>query len=312
MLDKQKDEGDKQEVKEVKALPEVQRSGVIGDTGNQARWNRAQQAHYLGQDESATDLFRKPGDSSNNACKFTIDGLDEESPKIAYDLKDIQKDVRKVGNRIEYAKHSLSSFEAPAKLELLNAVYPRRGHEDAYISYPACKAANEEFPELAKRIGDGRNHIDQYLIAATIRLEVAFFKQGADTGQDKYVQEYGQGAGIGENVSIGPAQIQIRHVNRLVKEFPEQLGRFESDPARAALKVENAPHFVGGYFSDAIQHLKKGTKPEYIGGIDWGGVKQYWSEGDLNAALIYAYNPTKDHIDSVKQQLKIIHQKQKL
>jgi len=312
MLDKQKDEGDKPEVKEAKARPEAQRSGVIGDTCNQARWTRAQQAHYLGQDESATDLFRKPGDSPNNANKFTIEGLDEETPKIAYDLRDIQKDVRKAGNQIEYAKQTLSSFEAPAKLELVNAVYPRRGHEDAYISYPACKAANSEFPELAKRIGEGRNHIDQHLIAATIRLEVAFYKQGADTGQDKYIQEHGHDDGIGEAVSIGPAQMQIRHLGRLVKEFPEQLGRFAGDPARAALKVENAPHFVAGYFSEVIQHLKEGTKPEYIARIGWDGVRQYWREGDLNAALIYAYNPRKDHIDSVKQQLKIIHQNQKL
>lgn len=256
MLDKQKNH-DSREVEDAKAAPEVQCSGVIRDIGNQARWNRAQQAHYLGQDESATDLFRKPTDATNKASKFTIDGLEEESPKIAYDIKDIQKDVRKVGNHIEYAKQTLSSFEAPAKLELLNAVYPRRGHEDAYISYPECRAANAEFPELAKRIGEGRNHIDRHLIAATIRLEVTFFKQGADTGQDKYVQEHGKDDGIGEAVSIGPAQMQIRHVSRLVKDFPKQLGRFEGDPARAVLKVENAPHFVGGYFSDIIQHLEK-------------------------------------------------------
>lgn len=230
-----------------------------------------------------------------------------ETQKIAYDLQDARKDlaggVKKVGTFLECSKESLTSLESG------NPLYPHQGKEDNYISYPACRQANAEFPELAKRLGEGKGHIDQSLIAATIRLEVAFYKQGIDTGQDKYVLEHGRDEGIGQTVSIGPAQMQIRHIERLVKEFPNQLGQFASDPLRAALKVENAPHFVGGYFSEVIQHLSKGTRPDYIGGLDWAGVKKYWSEGDLNAALIYAYNPRKDHVDSVKKQMSVIHDK---
>lgn len=309
MLDKEKEQGDRQEVNEVKAAPEVQRSGVIGDAGNQARWNRVQQAHYLGQDESATDLFRKNGDTSSSTSKFTIDGLAKETPSVAYDMRDLQKDLRKVGNGIESSRKALGSFEIPARLEPLNVVYPHRGNEDAYISYPACKAANAAFPELAKRIGDGRNHLDRNLIAATIRLEQEFYKQGFDTGPDKQIQESGRVEGLKDTTSIGPAQIQIRHIDRLVKEFPLQLGEFSKDPLRAALKSECAPRFVAGYFADVIQHIQKGTKPDFIGEIDWGGVKKYWAEGNFNDALIYAYNPTKDHIDSVIRHLRIIRQK---
>ena len=228
------------------------------------------------------------------------------APKIAYDLHDAQRDIsrgiKQVGTFLECSKESLTSLEAG------NPLYPHQGKEDDYISYSACRQANAEFPELAKRIGEGKGHIDKSLIAATIRLEVAFFKQGVDTGQDKFVLEHGRDS-IGRTVSIGPAQMQIRHIERLVSEFPKQLGKFAADPLRAALKKENAPHFVGGYFSEVIQHLNKGTKPDYIGGLDWAGVKKNWSEGDLNAALIYAYNPKKDHIDSVKKQMKIIHEK---
>lgn len=309
MLDKQKDPDDRSEVAVEKAAPAVQRGAVIGDTGNQARWNRAQQAHYLGQDESATDLFRKAGDISSSTSKFTIDGLEDETPSIAYDMRDLQEDLKKVGNGIESSKQALSSFEIPVRLEPLNAVYPHRGNEDAYISYPACKAANAEFPELAKRIGDGRNHIDKLLIAATIRLEQEFYKQGFDTGPDKQIQVSGRVEGFKDTASIGPAQMQIRHIDRLVNEFPLQLGEFSKDPLRAALKPECAPRFVAGYFADVIQHIQKGTKPDYIGGIDWGGVKKYWAEGNFNDALIYAYNPTKDHIDSVNRHIKIIRQK---
>ncbi len=230
-----------------------------------------------------------------------------EQQKIAYDLRDAQRDmsggIKKVGTFLECSKESLTSFEAG------NSLYPHLGKEDDYISYPACRQANAEFPELAKRIGEGKGYIDKSLIAATIRLEVAFYKQGVDTGQDKYVLEHGRDEGIGQTASIGPAQMQIRHIERLVKEFPNQLGKFAADPLRAALKKENAPHFVGGYFSEVIQHINKGTKPDYIGGLDWAGVKKYWSEGDLNAALIYAYNPRKDHVESVKKQMKTIHEK---
>ncbi len=59
ILEEKKDDGDRPEVTEPKAVSEVQRSAVIGETSNQARWRRAQQAHYLGQDESATDLLNQ-------------------------------------------------------------------------------------------------------------------------------------------------------------------------------------------------------------------------------------------------------------
>lgn len=226
---------------------------------------------------------------------------------IAYDLQDVQKQLnagtKKIGTFLECSKQSLTSFEAG------NPIYPHLGKEDNFVSYSACRLANSEYPELSKRIGVGKGHIDKHLIAATIRLEVAFYKQGVDTGQDKYVQEHGQDDCIGQTVSIGPAQMQIRHIERLVKEFPVQLGKFALDPLRAALKVENAPHFVGGYFAEVIQHLDRGTKPDYIGGLDWAGVKKFWSEGDLDAALIYAYNPKEDHVASVKNQLKTIQLK---
>lgn len=89
------------------------------------------------------DKAKDQGDRQEaKEANFTIDGLEEESPSIAYDMRDLQKDLKTVGNSIESSKHALGSIEIPAKLEPFNAVYPHRGNEDAYISYPACKAAN--------------------------------------------------------------------------------------------------------------------------------------------------------------------------
>lgn len=254
--------------------------------------------------------FSHVGERRKDEKKACLGGVNEAASIVAYDLKDAQRDLnsslKKVGTSIECSQKTLSSFEKPASLD---AFHPHAGREDDFVSYPACSAANAEFPELKKRIGTGDGHIDKDLIAATIRLEVAYYKQGVDTGQDRYILERGVDDGIGQKTSIGPAQMQIRHINRLVTQFPWQLGHFAKDPLRAALIPENAPHFVGGYFVDVIQHINKGTKPDFIESKDWDGVKKFWRDGDLNAALIYSYNPTKEHIDSVKRQLKIIRER---
>jgi len=75
--DKPKSQGDRPVQPEVQVAPEVQRSAVIAENSNQARWSRTQQAHYLEQDESATGLFYKPGEGSKSTGKFGIDGLDK-------------------------------------------------------------------------------------------------------------------------------------------------------------------------------------------------------------------------------------------
>lgn len=79
--DKPKNHADQLRIQpELIGAPEVQRSGVIGDTGNQARWSRAQEVHNLG-DESATGLFSKPGETTKSTGKFGIDGAGDEVPK---------------------------------------------------------------------------------------------------------------------------------------------------------------------------------------------------------------------------------------
>ncbi len=78
--DKPKTQGDRPVQPEVQVAPEVQRNAIIAENSNQARWSRTQQAHYLEQDESATGLFYKPGESSKSTGKFGIDGLDTGLP----------------------------------------------------------------------------------------------------------------------------------------------------------------------------------------------------------------------------------------
>lgn len=78
--EKPKNEGDRLIIKpELLTAPEAQRSGVIGDNGNQARWEKAQEVHNLG-DNSATGLFYPAGKAPATE-KFGIVGLDDKAPK---------------------------------------------------------------------------------------------------------------------------------------------------------------------------------------------------------------------------------------
>lgn len=238
-----------------------------------------------------------------------------EAQKIAYDLKEFARDwnngAKKAGTFVDRTKEQigkseLRQMEAPASLDVL---HPHAGKEDDYVSYGSCRAANMRFPEISKRLGSGPGKIDPDLIAAVIRHEQEAYKQLYDSGQDNYVSKHGSAAGLSEDVSIGPAQIQIRNINKLVKEFPEQLGHYAKDPLRAAQNPGDAPFFVAGYFTDVIQHLNKGTKPEFTGTLDWANVRKLWFEGDLNGALIKSYNPHPKQIEFVMKNLKLIQEK---
>ncbi len=60
-------------IQEPQAAPEVaQRGSVISESGNQARWQRAQEVHKLGQNESATDLYHNPNYKKKPVEKFTL------------------------------------------------------------------------------------------------------------------------------------------------------------------------------------------------------------------------------------------------
>lgn len=69
---------EKREQTEAKKPPEAPaKEAVIGASPQQDRWKQMERAHYLEQDESATGLFRKPGQASESTGKFGIDGLEK-------------------------------------------------------------------------------------------------------------------------------------------------------------------------------------------------------------------------------------------
>jgi hypothetical protein len=190
-------------------------------------------------------------------------------------------------------------------------VFPHRGKEDDFVSYGACTAANNRFENLRLRIGSGPGHIDPDLIAAMMRNEQFFYKNFVDTGTDNYVRKHGNLDVLHDDTySIGPAQMQIRNIQNLVKQFPEQLAPYASDPLRAALNPGDAPMFVAAYMSNVIEHLEKHTNPGFSAGV-WENISKHWKDGDANGALILAFNPDPHQIENVAKQQAIIKQARK-
>jgi hypothetical protein len=266
MLDKQKEQGDKQESAKANAAPELQRGAVIGDTSNQARWNRAQKAHYLDQDQSATELFRENGDAPVGTCKFGIDGLGDDVPvEVAYKFPEIKLGLD------QKTKDSLSAF-----------IY--RGKEDEQMDYKACAAAYKAFPEFARH-----PEVDKTLLPAIIRNELHFYSLWKDSTADGLAGTLG-GIPNRPETSLGVAQIQQRHLPRLMKEFPQLREKAEiTDPVKAVLDKHMVPWLVAAYLADGIRTLEAQKKPV------------------TNRALMLLYNPGgKEHIDNVSAQMKLI------
>jgi hypothetical protein len=268
MLDKQKDDGDRQEVTEAKAAPvqEVQRSAVIGDTGSQARWNRAQQAHYLGQDESATDLFRKPGDAANSTGKFTIDGLEEESHK-SHEGNLGQAKIAQNFDYIGGLPTLVPSIEQLGLDQILNGMnsqqhqmkHPFRGHIGEVmkaISEETWTDAYSRFPQF-KEAGLSEKRATE-LMQAIVRNEL-FFYDMADGLDDKSVRETGKPMQYpfkerkaGE-ATLGVSQVSVDGVRKFETEFPEQMGRYVGREAEALLNPIEAPMMVAAVLAHNIK-----------------------------------------------------------
>jgi hypothetical protein len=234
-------------------------------------------------------------------------------PAIKHTAEHVEKQAHQVGKttqrHTEYAKATIDApdlqyREQPPKGG--DYWHPHRGRENDFVSYPACSAANMPFENVRLRIGTGPGHIDPDLIAAMMRNEQFFYKQIGDVGQDNYIRKHGNLDILhDDSYSIGPAQMQIRNIQNLLKQFPEQLGQYAGDPLRAALNPGDAPMFVAAYMSNMIEHLESGKNPGFSAGV-WKNIERHWKEHDANGALILAFNPDPHQIENVDTQLNAI------
>ncbi|MGH2507081.1 MAG: hypothetical protein ACRDHZ_06670 [Ktedonobacteraceae bacterium] len=233
-------------------------------------------------------------------------------PAIKHAAQKASKQAHSVGKQAErygsYGKETATNQELrKTEPDAGQFWHPHRGQEDNFISYGACAAANRPFENLRLRSGPGPGHIDPDLIAAMMRNEQFFYKQFGDTGTDNYVRNHGNLDILhnSDTYSIGPAQMQIRNIQSLVKQFPEQLGQYSNDPLRAALNPGDAPMFVAAYMSNMVGHLETGKNPGFSDGV-WKNIQKHWQSGDANGAMILAFNPDSHQIENVNKQLDII------
>ncbi len=182
--------------------------------------------------------------------------------------------------------------------------HPHRGREDDFIDYGAAFASNQMFPEISSQLGQEKGQIDPYLVAAVIRNEQYYYKNVVDTGPDHYIQKHDNWP-FRDTESVGPAQMQVRNINALAKEFSNVLG----DPSEAVKNAEDpakAPMFVAAYFADVIRGIKSEQKPSYINDSTWKLVNEHWNKGEKNEALILAYNPDPKQVNHVFTQMDAI------
>ena len=290
MLDKEKDQGDRPEVTEAKAAPEVQRSGVIGDAGNQARWNRAQQAHYLGQDESATDLFRKPGDTAKSTGKFELfdnKAEAEPDPIVAWDpreqLKEWGDGANKFGRQTKQKAAEVSAELTKDGSLLDKPSHPYKDNPDQLMDYNACRKAWNSFPALKQHA-----NLDPAILPAIIRNEVRSLRAD-DQLLWNPLAEHGYDYSQRKITTIGPANMMVNHIDRLIQKYPQltdpQLGGIDPKHAcRDAIKPEKAAWLAAAYLADEAEKMEK------------SGHKNI-----THHDLIKSYNPAANQDDQFKR-----------
>lgn len=171
------------------------------------------------------------------------DGIEVSSKgtKVAWDpLKDGQQKAKEA---FEAAEHGL---------------FPYRGHEDSQVDYAACAAAHRAFPEFARH-----QNIDRVLIPALIRNELNHYFLPKEKPAEDFLNATGN-PGL-EKISLGPGQIQVRHIRRLIDTFPQlrdpEQGAVSGDPFKAALEPTKAPWFVAAYLAEKIRQREEHGKP---------------------------------------------------
>ena len=210
------DEADKRkEVAKPEAASEtILRGGVIKNQALQENWRETQQHHMLGQEESATDLFYKPGASKETSQKFELFDSSKEptllaanivpgSPKLdqMQQYQDVPSDmtVTNIAQNYEYDGRPPTLVPSGQTIEMVTKVglesaknaykygfeHPYRGREIEHlstISPDAWGSAYKAFPEL-QAIGKLDEQTTTRLVKAIIANELEHYDV-ADRVQD--------------------------------------------------------------------------------------------------------------------------------
>ncbi len=244
---------------------------VTGDQVTEADGLRTNKFKTFGQMRAFTDNMSPDEAVALQDNPLLIDRGD--GTEITSDGARVVWDPFKVGK--EKAQEVIKASE--------HAVFPYRGNEDSQLDYAACAAAYRAFPEFSRH-----PNIDRAVIPALIRNELHHYFSPKEKPAEDFLNATGN-PGL-EKTSLGPGQVQVRHIRRLMESFPQlrnsEQGAIMGDPFKAALDPAKAPWFVAAYLAEKIQQRE--------------------AHGDIisHQSLIQDFNPGgSKHFENVHKQL---------
>ncbi len=277
---------------ELPAAPEVaQRGGVIADNGNQARWQRAQEVHKLGQDESATNLY---GTTKQPAQKFELfdsvheqtlltANIEPEVPKFEQTLQRVGSDFSKQ-QKIAQALDGymppptlLPDFIVRAELQIWNATEKPLNGLESQLMESTTAANSQAWEQAAMAFSSQLKGAPIALLKAYTRNELACYGR-EDLAQDIAATD---GKSLGANPTLGMAQITVKGIQEFEAKYPQLKHFLESKgysgpghEMKALLDPECVPMIVAAKTATIVEDLAT------------HGIKHPTSE-----QIAYGYNP---------------------
>lgn len=295
------------EVGKPQAAPEtILRGGVIKNQALQENWRETQQQHMLGQDESATDMFYKPGATKEVSQKFELfdSSAQPESvllaanimpnvPKLEQAAQEVKSDssVQHVAQALDgylppptlvpsleqlgiTKESTVAAAEAAMRtLKTWTSEHPIAGMETDLMrattnaNPQAWEDAQAHFPQL---VG-----VSQNLMKAYVRNELQCY------GFEDHKQDMAAKLGKDGGWTLGMTQITTEGIRKFEHHYPQFHQFLESKgysghghELRALLDADCVPMIVAAKTATLVEDLHK------------HGIKN-----PTDAQLAYAYNP---------------------
>ena len=204
----------------------------------------------------------------------------------------------------------VSSKGARVAWEPQDLLSPHRENPERYVDQSAFRAANQHFGSFAKYNIDHPGMADK-LVSALIRNESVFYNTLKDATVDTALKATGA---IPGDPTVGPAQMKVHNIMRLVGKHPEVFGDSKAYPGLAETPYA-ATLLVAAFLNEKMEKFDSWSKQapdrnalNLDNRLLFDYAFPFWKSGMRTKALIMSYNPGdgKRHLDHVLGQLEQI------
>lgn len=221
-------------------------------------------------------------------------------------------DHKQAGRKTKHERHADGSFEEEER-DKAGTLKRSLKHE-----LPGKEHANHDGspPESLRNLNKMQPNYDNIAKATVAREDDPKRRTLKETIQDKAEDNFVRLTGsMPANLTIGPAEMKARTIEKLVKDHPEQLGEIsKGNPLVAALDRNNANLLAKAYFKEKADLLNCGLpgvpegdlkNPQVRDQVN-DKVRKLWaspSAKDREEALIRLYNPGAgaSYVNEVRQ-----------